>query len=222
MSVVYDDWRGEDWLPNGGRRCRHLPTKAVFDLWFQNGEGASGASPRLGIIGIIRTGERIFSRVWLHQSRSPAQRPHDRRALTHFARPLTSGERGGDIHQPGKTTLRRVSPKRSGSAKAYVPILSSRSTMRGERPLPMCAMWWSWRRLSRRRGKPVKFCTASRLRQPPQYGFMVGGKAGSREISAPPLQHQNCRMIAPLKAAPICPSVARVSSRQTYTAMARG
>ena len=38
MSVVYDDWRGEDWLPNGGRRCRHLPTKAVFDLWFQNGE----------------------------------------------------------------------------------------------------------------------------------------------------------------------------------------
>ena len=39
MSVVYDDWLGEDWLPNGGRRCRHVPTRAVFDLWFDpNGE----------------------------------------------------------------------------------------------------------------------------------------------------------------------------------------
>ena len=38
MSVVYDDWLGEDWLPNGGRRCRHLPTNCVFDLWSQNGE----------------------------------------------------------------------------------------------------------------------------------------------------------------------------------------
>jgi hypothetical protein len=31
-SVVYDDWRGEEWLPRGGRRCRHLPTGCVFDV----------------------------------------------------------------------------------------------------------------------------------------------------------------------------------------------
>jgi hypothetical protein len=34
--VVYRDWRGEEWLENGGRRCRHLPTNCVFDLWFND------------------------------------------------------------------------------------------------------------------------------------------------------------------------------------------
>jgi len=28
-SVVYDDWRGEEWLTRGGCRYRHLPTGCV-------------------------------------------------------------------------------------------------------------------------------------------------------------------------------------------------
>jgi hypothetical protein len=36
-SVVYADWRGEDWLPGGGRRCRDLPSDCVFDVTWQHG-----------------------------------------------------------------------------------------------------------------------------------------------------------------------------------------
>jgi hypothetical protein len=31
-GVIYDDWRSEGWLPDGGgRHCRHLPTNCVFE-----------------------------------------------------------------------------------------------------------------------------------------------------------------------------------------------
>ena len=51
-GVVYEDWRGEEWLPGGGRRCRHLPTGCVFDVRFAaNGEEAElregSATPQL-------------------------------------------------------------------------------------------------------------------------------------------------------------------------------
>ena len=33
LPVVYDHWKGEEWLPNGGRRCRHIPSGCLFDCW---------------------------------------------------------------------------------------------------------------------------------------------------------------------------------------------
>ena len=36
-GVVFSEWRAEDWLPGGGRRCRHLPSDCVFDVTWQHG-----------------------------------------------------------------------------------------------------------------------------------------------------------------------------------------
>ena len=36
--MAADDWQAEGKLPNDGLRVRHLPTRAVFDLWAQKGE----------------------------------------------------------------------------------------------------------------------------------------------------------------------------------------
>jgi hypothetical protein len=33
-----DDWRAEKKLSNGRRRCRHIPTRCMFDIWIDEGQ----------------------------------------------------------------------------------------------------------------------------------------------------------------------------------------
>jgi hypothetical protein len=96
-SVVYADWRGEDWLPGGGRRCRHLPSDCVFDVTWQHGmkphaelrEGS--CEPELR-----RVAEAFFS--VFRQRRSAATRPY----------PLAIARRSaGKAHSGKRPVLRR-------------------------------------------------------------------------------------------------------------------
>ncbi len=74
MSVVYDDWKGEEWLPNGGRRCRHEPTGCVFDCWID-----THSEERVVLLKGAATTELFelakgYYRVFGHQNRHPEER----------------------------------------------------------------------------------------------------------------------------------------------------
>jgi hypothetical protein len=57
----HDDWRAESKLPNGGLRVRHIPTKAVFEVWMDG--NIVQAVLRQGAAGTELFEE---AKVWFH------------------------------------------------------------------------------------------------------------------------------------------------------------